>query len=172
MATTDIIPRITNSGKDKDSMGRWSHITIGAKKNYNVTIINAYRPCKQSHEKGISTTTTQQWDMLEELEQESTNIRDKMIDDLTKYINKLIVDHHEFLLFIDANESLTPDSRIAKLLRNTKMIDPITIRHGLRNIPNTHLSGSDIIDYCFCIDVIYTFIKKMRNYSIQSIFIS
>ena len=74
--------------------------------------------------------------MFEGLVQESTNIRKKMIDDLTKYINKLIVDHHEVLLLIDTNEPLTPDSGIANLLRNTKMIDPITIRHGLRIIPN------------------------------------
>ena len=141
------------------------------KKNHKVTIINAYRPCKQSHETGSFTTTTQQWDILEELGQESINIRDKMIDDLTIFINKLITEHNEVLLLIDANEPLTPDSGIAKLLQNTKMLDPITIRHGLQNIPNTHQSGSDRIDYCFCTDLINNFIKLMRNYYIQSIFI-
>ena len=90
------------------------------KKYDKVTIINAQRACKQSHETGTSTTTTQQWDMLEKLGQESTNIIDKMIDDLTLYINKLIVDHYEVFLRIDANEPLTLDSGIVKLLQNTK----------------------------------------------------
>ena len=58
--------------------------------------------------------------MLEKLGQESTNIIDKMIDDLTLYINKLIVDHYEVFLRIDANEPLTLDSGIVKLLQNTK----------------------------------------------------
>ena len=98
--------------------------------------------------------------MLEKLGQELINIREKMIDDCTIFINKLIVEHHEVLLLIDANEPLTPDSGIAKLLQNTKMIDPITIRHGLRNIPNTHQSGSDRIDYYFCTNLINNFILK------------
>ena len=40
IATTDIIPRLINSGEDKDSMGRWSYIIIGGKKYHKVTIIN------------------------------------------------------------------------------------------------------------------------------------
>ena len=39
------------------------------------------------------------------------------------------------------------------------MIDPITIRHGFRNIPNTHQNGSQRIDYYFCTDLINNFIK-------------
>ena len=50
-------------------MGRWSYITMDGTTNHRVTIINLYRPCKQSHETGISTTTTQQWGILEELGQ-------------------------------------------------------------------------------------------------------
>ena len=53
----DTIPRITNSGEDNDLMGRWLYISIGGKKNHQVTIINTYRPCKQSDETGISTST-------------------------------------------------------------------------------------------------------------------
>ena len=98
--------------------------------------------------------------MLEELGQESTDTWDKIIHDLTIFINKLIADNHEVILLIDTNEPLIPGFRIAKLLQNTNMIDPITLRHGLINIPNTHQSGSDRIDYCFCTDLINNFIKK------------
>ena len=115
--------------------------------NHQVTIINAHRPCNQSYESGISTSTIQQWDMLEELGQESTDIREKMIDDLTTFINKLISENHEVILLIDANEPLTPGFGIARLLKSTNIIDPITLRHGFRNIQNTHQGGSQQIDY-------------------------
>ena len=82
-----------------------------------------------------------------------------MIDDLTTFINKLIAENHEVILLIDANKPLTPGSGIARLLKNTNMIDPITFRHGFRNIPNTHQSGSQRIDSCFYIDLINNFIK-------------
>ena len=127
--------------------------------NHQVTIINAHRPCNQSHESGISTSTIQQWDTLEELGQESTDIREKMIDDLTIFINKLIAENHEVILLIDANEPLPPGSGISRLLKNTNMIDPITLRHGFINIPNTHESDSQQIDYCFCTYLINNFIK-------------
>ena len=85
--------------------------------------------------------------MLEELGQESTDIRGKMIDDLNIFINKLIAENHEVILFIDVNEPLTPGSGIANLLKNTNIIDPITLRHGFRKTPNTHQSSSHRIDY-------------------------
>ena len=80
--------------------------------------------------------------MFKELGQESTDIRKKIIDDFTIFINKLIAENHEVILLIDANEPLTPGSRIEILLKNTNMIDPITLRHGFRNIPNTHQNSS------------------------------
>ena len=83
-----------------------------------------------------------------------------MIDDLIIFINKLIAEYHEVILLIDTDESLTPGSGIAKLLQNTNMIDPITLRHGFRNTPNTHQSGSQRIDYCFCTDLINNVIKS------------
>ena len=98
--------------------------------------------------------------MLEELEQESTDIWEKMIDDLTIFINKLIAENHEVILLIDANEPLTPGFGIARLLESTNIIDPITLRHGFRNIPNTHQGGSQQIDYWLCTDLINYVIKS------------
>ena len=63
--------------------------------------------------------------MLEEFGQESTDIREKMINDLTIFINKLIADNHEVILRIDANELLTPGSGIKSLLQNINMIDQL-----------------------------------------------
>ena len=42
--------------------------------------------------------------MLEDIGQESTDSREKMIDNLILFINKLIAENHEVILLIDANE--------------------------------------------------------------------
>ena len=84
---------------------------------------------------------------------------EKMIDDLTIFFNKLIAGNHEVILLINANEPLPPGSGISRLLKNTNMVDLINLRHGFRNIPNTHQSDSQQIDYCFCTYLINNFIK-------------
>ena len=40
------------------------------------------------------------------------------------------------------------------------MIDPITLRHGYKHIPNTCQSGSQRIDHCLCTNQINNFITK------------
>ena len=98
--------------------------------------------------------------MLEKLGQVSTDIREKMITDLTTFINKLILENNELILLIDANEQLTSGSGIARLYQNTNMIDPITLQHGYKHIPNTHQSGSQRIDFFLCTNEINRFITK------------
>ena len=98
--------------------------------------------------------------MLEELGQESTDIREKMITGLIKFTNKLISENNETILFIDANEPLTPGSGIEKLCQNTNMIDPIYCSTRIKKIPNNHQSGSQRIDFCLYTDQINNFITK------------
>ena len=47
-----------------------------------------YRPCVPNDNQGVSTTHSQQWDILEGRQQEK-NIRDKMIKDLTIFVQSL-----------------------------------------------------------------------------------
>ena len=61
-----------------------------------------------------------------------------MIEDLGMYIIQLTDEQHEFLLFIDANEPHTYYSGIYKVMKRTKSIDPIKVRHGSKNKKNTH----------------------------------
>ena len=44
ISSTEIILRISISGEDKESIGRWLYITIGGINNYCAIIIIAYRP--------------------------------------------------------------------------------------------------------------------------------
>ena len=83
-----------------------------------------------------------------------------MIFDLGTYIKQLIATHHEVILFIDANEPHIYYSGIDKLIKCTKMIDPILVRHGFVIEPNTHKRGSDRINFVLCTRLINDFTKK------------
>ena len=83
-----------------------------------------------------------------------------MIFDLRTHIKQLIDNQHEVILFIDANEPHIYCSGIDKLIKRTKMIDPILVRHGCAAEPNTHKRGSDRIDFVLCTRLINDFITK------------
>ena len=88
-------------------------------------MITAYRPCKTSPDQGPNTVNAQQWNILEKIDQEDENLREKMIIDLGTHINQIINKQHEVILFIDANEPHIYGSGIDKLIKRTTMIDPI-----------------------------------------------
>ena len=110
----------------------------------------AYRPCKPSSDQGPNTVNAQQWNILEKIDQEDENLREKIIFDLGTHIKQLIDKQHEVILFIDANEPHIYCSCIDKLIKRTKMIDTILVRHGCATEPNTHKRGSDRIDFVLC----------------------
>ena len=83
-----------------------------------------------------------------------------MIFDLGTHIIQLIDKYHEVILFIDANEPHIYCSGIDKLIKRTKTIDPILVRHGCANEPNTHKRGSDRINFALFTRLINEFITK------------
>ena len=83
-----------------------------------------------------------------------------------KSINK----QYEVILFIDVNEPHIYYSGIDKLIKRTKMIDPILVRHGCVNELNTHKRGSDRIDFVLCTRVINEFITKCDILPFDQIF--
>ena len=83
-----------------------------------------------------------------------------MIEDLGIYIVQLIDKQHEVLLFIDANEPNIYCSGINKLIRRTKMIDLVIVRHGYVHEPKTHQHDFDKIDVALCTRLIISFITK------------
>ena len=75
-------------------------------------------------------------------------------------INNIQSTSHQVILLIDAHESFTsPEKSISFLVEHTGMIDPIANKHGTRNEPTTHKSGSKIIDYIFCTNGLTPFIR-------------
>ena len=63
--------------KDSDSIGRWSHVTLGGKDGKKVTFVSAYQPCKGKPKKdGSMTVVTQQYaQFLQEKRHNPENIR-------------------------------------------------------------------------------------------------
>ena len=75
-----------------------------ATKWFRLTIINAYRTCKQDHKRGVSTTHLQQWNIIKETNQENEKIRSKHICGLISFINGFNKSNREVILLLDINE--------------------------------------------------------------------
>ena len=83
-----------------------------------------------------------------------------MIEDLITTINNIQSTSHQVILLIDANEAYNEAEKdISSLVEHTGMIDPIANKHGTRNEPNTHKSGSKRIYYIFCTNGLTPFIR-------------
>ena len=126
LTTTKLSSRITSSGEDPHKLGRWSYIMFGNKNLAQLTIINAYRTCQQTSHSGVSTTHLQQWNILEERNQETEDIRSKMIQDFIIFTNELISPTHAVILLVDKKEAfISSECGLTKLTRKTNLTDPI-----------------------------------------------
>ena len=145
---------IIASEKESHFLERWSTVTYGGCNNTKLIMITTYRPCKPSSDQGPTTVNTQQWNILDEY------LREKIIFDLGTHIIQLIDKQHEVILFVDDNEPHIYCSGINKLIKCTKMIDPILVRHGCATEPNTPKRVSDRIEFALYTRLINEFIKK------------
>ena len=93
--------------KHKDKYGRWCSVTLTGDKNRKITVINAYRVGNNTIEKaGGSTVWFQEYTLLLENGLKNPDPQQQILDDMEQYINDIKEDpDHEFVIFIDANES-------------------------------------------------------------------
>ena len=107
----------------------------------------------------------------EKLEKE--NILSLTVTHLITFINKLTKLHHEIIIGTDTNEPFTSNAGdIARLYKQCNIIDPISIKHGTKDEPNTYARGLDRIDFLFCTSIIHKFITKYGILPFCSIVIS
>jgi hypothetical protein len=102
-----MVHRVIASGRDETGCGRWSQITYAAKESKKMTIISAYRVCKQTNP-GDLTASKQQHGILyedEELRPYLVDPHKKTLIDLQYHVEKLKTDGHEVLIFMDANQA-------------------------------------------------------------------
>ena len=81
-------------------------MTIEGKQNSKLSITNTYRSCNNNSNTGVSQTITQQWDILEGRDMEEINTRQKMINNLSIFMNFVQNETHQVLLLVDANKSI------------------------------------------------------------------
>jgi hypothetical protein len=106
-ALGQMVHRVIASGRDIAGYGRWSQITYAAKESKKMTIISAYRVCKQTNP-GYLTASKQQHRIMyedEELRPYLVDPHNKTLIDLQYHVKKLKSDGHEVLIFMDANQS-------------------------------------------------------------------
>jgi hypothetical protein len=102
-----MVHRVIASGRDETGCGRWSQITYAAKENKKMTILSAYRVCKQTNPGDLTASKQQHGIMYEDEE-----LRPYLVDppkqtliDLQYHVEKLKTDGHEILIFMDANQT-------------------------------------------------------------------
>ena len=131
--------RTTKSGTDTIGLGRWSWIQVAGKNGLRTRIITAYRPCRVTGSKGLTTT----WDQQVRYFRKHNNSYDprKNFDiDLFTIINNWLRDGIRIILCLDANEDVSQGQ-----------FNPQATTNGLFNVhtsihndplPPTHNNGS------------------------------
>ena len=121
-----------------------------------------YRPCVPNENQGVSTTHSQQWDILEERQQEHESLREKMIKDLITFIHSLTACSQDIIIYIDANKPFTPGkSGTDRLVELTDLVDPLINKYGIEGEPPTHQRDSHRIDFIFYTPDIERFISNI-----------
>jgi hypothetical protein len=106
-ALGQMVHRVIALGRDETGCGRGSQVTYAAKENTKITLICAYRVCKQTNPEDL-TASKQQHGIIYEDEELRPYIVDphkKTIIDLQYHVEKLKTDFHEVLIFMDANQA-------------------------------------------------------------------
>jgi hypothetical protein len=138
--------RISMQGQDPKGLGRWSFMTISSKKT-TMVIVTAYRPCATQ---GPQTAWMQQWVLLRESGVKNPDPIKTFYQDLEAQLKAWIGEGSEILLMIDANEHVgEKPGGFTSLLGRLEMTDLVRHRHPSATEPNTHIQGSQRIDYIF-----------------------
>jgi hypothetical protein len=136
---------------DSRNMGRSTGQRFQLKHNKTITIITAYRPCKQNiniNKPTSSTTYRQQVIMLTEEGIINPDPRKIFMDDIINVINEHSHNDNYIILMLDANENVNDtESGLDNLLQQTKLLDTFSyIGNDECNVP-TFARGSKKIDY-------------------------
>ena len=106
------VNKISASGTDSRQLGRWCHTTITGKNNRHITIICAYRTCRQGPASGALTAHSQQVLLIEteflhsnKSSQHAPIPREECIKDLDQLLKSFQDQDHGIILCIDANET-------------------------------------------------------------------
>jgi hypothetical protein len=186
---------VLQSGKDPTGCGRWSYICIGKNDN-KFSVVTVYRV---GHNRNTGDATAFQQQYRTQYDDETARVeinphKQTMID-LEYFTEELKTDGFEVVVFIDANKPLdhrvcsqnhdhkyksdngfhiddSIDGSIATYTQNCGMSNILSERHAESGaeIPNTHLRGSEQIDFMLTTAGIALFIQSIGLLDFDVIF--
>jgi len=146
MALNSWTSRVVTKGHD-DYLGRWSYLEFVGKHGKRVIVMSSYRVCNQQFDAATQTVTAQQIRLLQANGNPKPKPRKTFLDDLIQQIQKWRRDHKELIICMDANDPVDdPRADIARLFRETDMIDLHYHQHPGHRKPATQQRGSQAID--------------------------
>jgi hypothetical protein len=138
--------QVTELGQDTKGLGRWSYVQLRSKKA-TLMIITAYRPTVSQ---GPSTVWMQQWALLRETGKKNPDPIKTFYNDLATLLLQWKLLGYKVILMMDSNKQIgDKPSKLTGILNQLKMTDLVHHRHPDLDEPNTHIRGSNRIDFIF-----------------------
>jgi exonuclease III len=130
-----------------DKKGRWSQITLAGTRGKHVTIITAYRVCKQKGGVGTMIYHQQQLD-FEEDNSRNVQLRKQFCTDMVALVRQLHSDNHTVVLLGDFNDDLNLESgQVTNMLLDCGLKNTIHVTRGDDTIlPPTYSRGRKCLD--------------------------
>ena len=138
--------RVVSYGCD-ELLGRWSYLEFVGKHGMRLFVVSAYRVCNQEFDATTITATAQQTRLLLQQGIEHPDPKIQFITDLISQVQTWRAAGAEVLIGMDANEDVdNPQSKIARISRETDLLDLHHHRYPATPKPATHQRGSYPID--------------------------
>ena len=133
---------------DPSPLGRWSSQTFKGRNDRRLTVITAYRPCRDNiATAGPDTSFARQYHYLLQSGNTSPNPPQMLLSDLTTYLTFLQQEPlHHIILQLDANEDTHTSTPFQRWILASGLVDPILHFHGPDDLA-THTRGQRRIDF-------------------------
>ncbi len=133
-------------------MGSRQFVREGKQK---VTVITAYRVCKQADPGPKTVSTQEHLLLLEQLDDPHICPRQQLLDDLADFVDARIGDGHEVLLMIDANEDLEEAGPWKDFVERCNLYDLLMRQNEEAPIPPSRENSTRRIDYIMGTQLVY-----------------
>eukprot|EP00957_Ditylum_brightwellii_P066715 5062549-Ditylum_brightwellii.AAC.1 len=140
--------KVHNSGADQ--FGRWSFITLAGRHKRKVTVVTAYRVCKNSLAMaGENTCWMQQWRSPRKQGVVEPDPRNQFMTDFESFLKDHLNKNEEIIVGMDVNKEDLPEAEIEQLMQRLDMIDVHSHLHSKAKAPSTYQQGKIQLNFFF-----------------------
>eukprot|EP00957_Ditylum_brightwellii_P078237 5948881-Ditylum_brightwellii.AAC.1 len=142
LITNRVTQKVHDSGADQ--FGRWSFITLDGTHKRKMTVVMAYRVCKNTLAMaGENTCWMQQWRSLCKQGMEEPDPRHQFMTDFETFLKDHLNKNEEIIVEMDINEEDLPKTEIKQLMWWLDMIDVHCHLHSEAKAPSTYQRGKN-----------------------------